>query len=94
MTDPTLFDVLVRTDDPATSKAAAGTVNRNRREAEVIGALRDLTYATAHDIGIHVGRDTNCVARRLTSLERAGTVRRCGVKPGPYGRDCTLWRLV
>ena len=100
----TLFDVpadpLVRRGDPETSRVAATRLRANAREAEVVDALRFLVCAsTSHDIASHLAayglvRPVNTVARRLTSLERAGRVRRCGVKVGPYGQPCTLWRLL
>lgn len=93
-------DPLVRRDDPETSRVAAVTVRRNVREDEVRNALRVLvTASTSHDISDLLGtyglqRPSNTVSRRLTSLERQGVVRRCGVKTGPYGQPCTLWRLT
>lgn len=99
-----LFDVpadpTFRKSDPATSKAASRTIATNAREAEVLEAMRGLTVAsTAADISAYLKsyglpRDQNCVSRRLTSLERAGVVRRCGVKAGASGRACSLWRLA
>jgi len=104
MNPPSLFDTIadpdVRTDDPPTSKVAAKQLDVNAREAEVTEALRWLVCASdTHDIqrvlaehGLR--RDRNCVARRLTSLERKGLVRRCGFKDATTGRRTTLWRLA
>lgn len=90
-----------RTTDPETSRVAGKMVDRNRREADVLLAMR---YASApvdvHDIETLLARYDLCrqksgwVASRLTSLERKGRVRRCGVKTGRYGRPTTLWALV
>lgn len=100
----TLFDMpadpLVGREDPETSRVAAATVRRNVREDECVNALRVLvTASTSHDIagllaGYGLNRPSNTISRRLTSLERQGRVRRCGVKTGPYGQPCTLWRLL
>ena len=91
---------LFRHSDPVTSKLAAASVDVNGREAEVIQSLRWLTVAGSTfdmqrvlaEYGIM--RDRNCLARRLTSLERKGRVRRSGWAVGPHGRQVTLWRLV
>lgn len=93
-------DPLVRTTDPETSKAAAKSVDVNPREREVIDALRLLTVASsAFEIAecmanYGLSRDKNCVSRRLTSLTRKGLVDARGVKPGPYGRTVTAYRLA
>lgn len=100
-----LFDVgpadpLVGSDGAETSRVAAVTMRKNVREDECVNALRVLvTASTAHDIAkllatYGLNRPSNTVSRRLTSLERQNVVRRCGVKTGPYGQPCTLWRLL
>ena len=72
----------------------------NARELEVVDALRYLVAASdCHDIrrcllGFGLDRPTNCLSRRLTSLELKGLVRRCGVKAGAAGKATTLWRLL
>lgn len=102
MTEPTLFgddDRFARRSDPATSHAAAASVDVNHREQEVVDALRGLVVASsAYDIQQHLAsygirRDKNCVSRRLTSLVRKGLVDDRGTKPGPYNRDVTAYRL-
>lgn len=101
---PSLFDAPAdpnyRTDGAETSRVAAKTLDANPREAECLEALRLLVCAAdCHDIaavleqyGLH--RQTNTIARRLTSLERKGLVRRAGVKQGAAGKPTTIWRLV
>lgn len=101
---PSLFDApadpTYRRDGAETSRVAAKTLDPNPRETEVLEALRLLVTASdTHDIqrvlAEHsIQRDRNCLARRLTSLERKGAVRRAGVKQGPRGANTTLWRLV
>lgn len=98
-----LFDALAdptyRSCDPETSKIAGKTVATNAREDECIEALRRLVCAAdTHDIAAVLAeyglqRDRNCLARRLTSLERKGRVRRAGVKVGAAGKPTTLWAL-
>ncbi len=93
-------DPAVRSTDRETSRAADRSVNRNHREQEVLDALRGLVVASsAHEIqrwlaGYGIMRDKNCIARRLTSLVRAGKVNDQGLKPGPYGRAVTAYRLA
>lgn len=99
MSAPTLFDwdepvLPVRRTDPPTSRAAARSVDVQKREAEVLAVLRVLVVATAGDIADELRQQANCVARRLTTLELKGKVRRGGVKTGPSGRACTAWRLT
>lgn len=101
---PTLFDApadpLYRRDDAETSKVAAKQLDPNPREQECIEALRRLVCAAdCHDIRkvlleYGLDRPTNTISRRLTSLERRGLVRRAGVKVGPAGKPCTVWRLA
>lgn len=104
MSAPTLFDMLpdpnYRAADPETSKAAGLTVDTNAREAEVLHALRHLVCASdTHDLQAvleqyGMQRDRNCIARRLTSLDRKGLVRRAGSKVGAHGKPTTLWALT
>lgn len=100
MSDQATFDALWRSDDPDVSVAAALSVDLSAREQEVMQALRWLIAASdTHDIQAvlaehSMARDRNCIARRLTSLERRGRVRRGGVKTGVHGRSTTLWMLA
>lgn len=93
-------DPTYRSDGPETSKVAGKTVQTNAREEECIEALRRLVCAAdCHDIRAvlleyGLDRPTNTISRRLTSLERRGLVRRAGVKTGPAGKPCTIWRLA
>lgn len=83
-----------------TSRAAARSVDTNARERECIEALRRLIVASdCHDIARVLGeyglvRPTNTIARRLTSLERKGFVRRSGVKQRAAGKPCATWTLT
>lgn len=92
-------DPAVRSTDRETSRAADKSVNRNHREQEVLDALRGLVVASStHDIqrwlaGYGILRDRNCIGRRLTSLVKKGAVTDQGLKPGPYGRQVTAYRL-
>ena len=97
--DPGPADQLWR-DGQEVSRAAGRTVDVNARETEVVDALRYLVAASdCHDIrrvllGFGMDRPTNCLSRRLTSLQRKGLVARCGVKVGAAGKPTTLWRLL
>lgn len=92
-------DPTYRVTDPETSRAAAASVKTNHREREILEALRFLSVASsAYEIqqalnNYGIPRDKNCISRRLTSLVRKGLVSDQGVKPGPYGRDVTAYRL-
>jgi len=93
-------DPMVRSTDPETSRAAAPSVDVNVRESEVLDALRWLgVAATTHQIQdvlarFSMKRDRNCIARRLTSLEGKGKVRRAGVRKGGFGRQVISWALT
>lgn len=95
-----LSDPNARSNDRATSAAAAATVNFNAREQEVLDALRFLVVASStHDIQQHlelygIKRDRNCISRRLTTLVRKGVVVDQGEKDGPHGRRVTAYRLA
>lgn len=100
---PTLFDLpadpMVRTTDRETSRAAAKSVEPGPREQECLEALRFLTVASStYDIQqvlatYGINRDRNCLSRRLLSLVRKGLVDDRGLKPGPYGRSVTAYRI-
>ncbi len=96
----TVADPMSRRDDPPTSKVAGLRLDANPREDEVLEALRWLVCASdTHDIQRVLAehsmqRDRNCIARRLTSLERKGLARRAGFKDATTGRRTTLWRLT
>lgn len=105
----TLFDwdeapLPVRTSDPATSRAAARSVDMGARKAEVVNALRLLAVSsTAHEIHEVCRRygsrmDIGSVRSRLSQLESAGLVRKVGVKvvpkPAGSGRHETTWTLT
>ena len=107
MTEPlSLFDMPpdplpVRSSDPATSRAAARSVDMGARKQEVIDAMRYLGYsATAHEIhAVCVSRmEVGAVRSRLSQLRRDGRVRVVGVKrvPKPLGtgRDEQTWMLT
>lgn len=102
--EPSLFDApadpMVRSTDRETSRVAAKSVDTNHREREILEALRFLSVASsAYEIQqalnqYGIPRDKNCISRRLTSLVRKGLVSDQGLKPGPYGRDVTAYRLT
>lgn len=102
----TLFDwdeapMPVRRDDPATSRAAARSVDMGARKMEVVNAMRFLgVSATAHEIhSVCVSKmEVGAVRSRLAQLRRDGKVRVVGVKrvPKPLGtgRDEQTWVLT
>lgn len=102
----TLFDLPsdplpVRSSDPATSRAAARSVDMGARKQEVVNAMRYLgVSATAHEI--HAAcvskMEVGAVRSRLSQLRRDGKVRVVGVKrvPKPLGtgRNEQTWMLT
>ena len=105
----TLFDwdeapLPVRRSDPATSRAAARSVDMGARKQEVISAMRLLSRsATAAEIHAVVREDGSLMdigstRSRLSQLEAAGLVRKVGVKvvPKPVGsgRQEATWVLT
>lgn len=104
MTEPTLWDAAARHTDPATSWAAARRDRFSLRLA-VLDTIRllDRAYhqgatvaeitATLADRGID--RQENSIARRVTSLRKAGLVRTTGqTRDGGRGADQTVWEPV
>lgn len=107
---PSLFDApptagLSRRDDPATSRAAARSVDLAARKAEVIAAMRYIgTSCTADEITDQLRRmgvrmDAGAVRSRLNQLRRDdGRVAKAGVrvtpKPVGSGRWQTTWILT
>lgn len=93
-------DPTYRSAGPETSRVAGLTVDVNAREGEVLEAMRHAVVAAdTHDLrrillGYGLDRPTNTIARRLTSLERKGKVRRVGVKRGPFSKPTTLWGIA
>ena len=108
-TQPTLFDApqtagLTRRDDPATSRAAARSIDLAARKSEVLAAMRYLGVScTADEITDQLRRmgvrmDAGAVRSRLNQLRRDdGMVRKVGVKvvakPVGTGRPSTTWVL-
>jgi predicted ArsR family transcriptional regulator len=110
VTQPSLFDApptagLSRGDDPATSRAAARSVDLAARKAEVLAAMRYIGVScTADEITDHLRRmgvrmDAGAVRSRLNQLRKDdGAVRKVGVrvvpKPVGTGRPSTTWVLA
>jgi predicted ArsR family transcriptional regulator len=109
MTAPTLFDVLaeplpVRSNDPATSRVAARSVNMRERKREVIDSMTRLAgTVTASqiqaDLARHgIVRESGSIRSRLSQLREDGLVATVGVrvvpKPAGTGRPEQTWRLT
>ena len=105
----TLFDLPadplpVRASDPATSRAAARSVDMGARKQEVLNAMRLLavscTASEIHSVLREYGSlmDIGSVRSRLSQLRRAGLVRVLGVKqvapPRGTGRAEQTWVRV
>lgn len=88
-------DLFARLSDPATSHEAA-KADRSTLELDVLSAIRAAgsfgctTDEVWHALGCK-GRP-NSIARRITSLAKAGRVELCGTRPGDSGRAQQCWR--
>ena len=97
----TLFDHMARESDPDTSHAAASE-DRRGLEAAVLDAVRLAGWhgANTDEVCSRLVNDCrlsirpNSVARRLTSLAKAGLVELAGTRPGESGRSQQVWRSV
>lgn len=103
---PSLFDAppdtgTHRRSDPATSVAAAASVDVPARQAEVLDALETLGgKATVSEVvdclawrGVHV--EHGPTSRRITDLVAAGWVEPTSeIRPGRTGRPQTVWSRV
>lgn len=93
----TLFDHMARTSDPDTSHAAASE-DRQNLELVVLSHIRATGWvgATAEDVFYAMGGATaqNSVARRITSLRKAGLVELVGTRTARSGRSQKAWRAV
>lgn len=110
MTQPSLFDApatagLSRSTDPATSRAAARSIDLAARKSEVVAAMRYIGVScTADEITeqlrkMGVRMDAGAVRSRLNQLRKDDrAVRKVGVKcvPKPVGtgRPSTTWVLT
>jgi hypothetical protein len=105
MAEPTLFDAAARSSDPATSHAAA-TLDRSSLRLQTLEQIRLLVAAgcdgaTCHEVtrglaqrgAVHA---ENSIARRITSLRKAGLIVDTGrTRPGGYeGVEQTVWTVA
>jgi hypothetical protein len=97
MTAPTLFDAAARVTDPSTSQRSA-IEDRSTLELDVLSAIRAAGWAgaTTDDVWHRLNgiARPNSVARRITSLRKAGLVESPGTRPGDSGRPQQVWRAV
>jgi predicted ArsR family transcriptional regulator len=91
----------VRADDSDTSLDADRSVDRKRRQAEVMRSMHRIGEGTASDVTLDlwtaegIASADNRVAKRLGELEAAGLVVRTDRrKPGPSGRPQTVWEIA
>jgi hypothetical protein len=93
----TLFDHMARESDPDTSHQAASE-DRQNLELVVLSHIRAAGWvgATAEDVHLAMcGRIAqNSVARRITSLRKAGLVELVGTRTARSGRSQKAWRSV
>lgn len=93
---------LSRSTDPATSRAAAKSVNLKERKREVLSAMPRGRSVTASQIqarlaGRGIVRESGSIRSRLNQLREDGLVRKVGVrvvpKPTGTGRPETTWSV-
>lgn len=75
----------------ATSLEAFDSVDLPARQAEVLGALRELGEASDQEIAEHLGWTINRVTPRRGELEIRGLVMRRRLKRGRTGRKVSVW---
>ena len=92
-----LFDFMARQSDPDTSHQAASE-DRQNLELVVLSHIRATGWvgATAEDVFTAMGGaiQQNSVARRITSLRKAGLVELVGTRTARSGRSQKAWRAV
>lgn len=84
-----------RTDDPATSHAAASRARRflDDHHSRIVGVLG--IPGTIYDIARRTGMDHVAVARRMSELVASGRIMDTGrTAPSPSGRECTVYDQV
>ena len=104
MTTTTQLDLLSRATDPATSRAAAESLDAdtlNRMEHAVLHVAETFGVggATKHDLTAALRPawplvESGTVSRRLTSLRRKGMVAEIGTTEGPTGRSCAVYEIT
>ena len=84
-----------RRRDPATSKAAARSVDTNELECRVLGYLAENGPATSHDIAEGLPHPLVSISPRLKPLVERNLVRDSGKrKAGASGRKSIVWEVV
>ncbi len=77
-----------------TSRWAYEEVDLNARQAEVMGALKELGEASDQEIAERLGWTINRVTPRRGELEEMHLVVRARLKIGPFGHKVSVWRPV
>jgi hypothetical protein len=84
-----------RRRDPATSKAAARSVEADGLENLVESTLRALAAATTRDIAEYTEVDLVSISPRIAPMLKKGIIRDSGrTKVGLSGRKSIVWELV
>jgi len=81
-----------RSDDPATSLAAAESINTTKLEEIVLGELSKNNGMTSFELAASTGLSLVTVSPRLRPLVRKGAVRDSGIRrTSPSGRNVIVW---
>lgn len=82
----------VRNTDPETSHQAwEGVKNKvTKRQAQVVGVLRELGPRTCREIAFRLGLDRDSVSPRIPALREMGLVRDSGERRSGE----TVWRAI
>lgn len=96
LVDPTHAD-LDDLDDDELLPGETEPHSHDPRRNIILDALRELGPATAREIAVRTGRETNNVGTRLRQMEEQGRVRRTGrstSEPGQRGGPSIEWELM
>jgi DNA-binding transcriptional ArsR family regulator len=86
---PLDFTAKARATDPATSRAAAATVDAHGIALQVLNELRSGGPGTSHELAERLGMQLVTVSPRMKPLEDAGKVRRAGRRD-----KRTVWEAI
>lgn len=80
---------LARRSDPATSRAAAASIDAESISGKVLAELREKGPGTSHELASRARLDLVTVSPRMKPLEKLGLVRRAGKRD-----NRTVWEAT
>ena len=89
------YSASVRRRDPETSREAAVSVDVQRKEADVLEALRILGPSTSQRVAEYLRCDLAAISPRFAPLSRKGFIKDSGARSeNPSGRRAILWCIA